>query len=351
MSARGRYRYLLGGAALCATAELVAALLSPRAAAAGWLIGFALASAVPVGSLVLLMIHRLTGGRWGEAVRPTLAAAAAAIPWLFLLILPLFIAIPLLYPWFGPAGGLERDVLAGYLNAPFFIARSLIALAGWSLLAILLPRHDGRRGQLLAAVGLVFHCTIIGAIGFDWLLSVAPPFASSSFGASLAVTQLIAALAFALLAAPLRTDDPVAGDLGGLLLALVLGLTYIDFMAVLVIWYGDVPETVAWFAARLAPAWRALAIASFVLGSLAPVVLLFSPRIRNNVRRLRLVAAGTLAGLACYHAYLLAPRFGVIALGPALLSVAATGLLLAALIAGGLRLGHPRNVPEAAHGR
>jgi hypothetical protein len=351
MNARERHRYLLAGAGLCAAGDLVVAFLSPRVAAAGWLIGFASCSAIPVGSLVLLMIHRLTGGRWGEAVRPTLEAAAATIPLLVVLILPLFVAIPVLYPWSGAADGVKPDVLAVYLNVPFFIARSLVALAGWSVLAILLPRYGGGRGQLLAAVGLAFHCAIIGAIGFDWFLSVAPPFGSSSFGASLAVTQLIAALAFALLITPVRTDDPVAGDLGGLLLALVLGLTYIDFMAVLVIWYGDVPKTVAWFAARMGPAWRAIAIASFLLGSLAPIASLLSPRVRNNPRPLRLVAATTLAGLVCYHAYLLAPPFGVVALLPAALAGGTIGLLLVALITGGWRLVDPGNVPGAAHGR
>ena len=46
----------------------------------------------------------------------------------------------------------------------------------------------------------------------------------------------------------LRLDEPATRDLGGLMLAVILGLIYIDFMAVLVIWYGDLPRKVDWFA-------------------------------------------------------------------------------------------------------
>src|SRR5262249_7472148 len=163
-------------------------------------------------------------------LRPTLAPIAATIPLLFALIVPLFVAIPALYPWARAAGDVKPDVLSAYLNTPLFVMRSLIALAGWTVLAYALPRLAGRRGRLLAPVGLVFHCVVTGGIGFDWILSLEPPFASSSFGASIVVTQLIAALAFSLVLAPEPDGDPVAGDLGGLLLAFVLGITYIDFM-------------------------------------------------------------------------------------------------------------------------
>jgi hypothetical protein len=322
---------LLGGAALLALGVLACAAFAPKAAAAGWLIGFAFWSEVSVGSLLLMMIHRLTGGRWGDALRPVLAPLAATIPLLFALVIPLFVAIPQLYPWARAAGDVKADVLAAYLNTPLFVTRSLIAIAGWSVLAYALPRFLDGRGQLLGAVGLVFHCVVIGGIGFDWILSLEPPFASSSFGASVAVTQLIAALAFALVLAPEPEGDPVAGDLGGLLLAFILGITYIDFMAVLVIWYGDVPRTAAWFVLRNRFPWMALAWASFVLGSLLPIGALFASTIRASRARLRIVGGCALVGLLVYHAYLVAPPFGPLALVPALLATLAIGLAVIAL--------------------
>jgi hypothetical protein len=333
-----RHGALLAGAALFAAGVVACALIEPRIAAAGWLIGFVFWSKIAVGSLLLMMIHRLTGGRWGFALLPVIEPLAATIPLLFVLVIPIFIAIRLLYPW---AGGLEvvkPDVLTAYLNVPWFIGRSLIALAGWSALALLLPRLAGPRGLLLAAVGLAFHCLVIGPIGFDWILSIEPPFASSSFGASLAITQLIAALAFALVLLHAADGDPAIADLGGLLLAFTLGITYVDFMAVLVLWYGDVPRTVAWFVVREPLPWSALAVASFLLVSLIPFGALILARVRQRRSALRVVAVGILIGLFCYDAYLLAPPFGAAALLPALLATIAIGLLIAALLAWPRRL-------------
>jgi hypothetical protein len=67
-------------AALATAALIVWAVFAPREAAAGWLIGFLFWSQIPVGSLVLSMIHTLTGGRWGFALRPVLAPAMPPFP-------------------------------------------------------------------------------------------------------------------------------------------------------------------------------------------------------------------------------------------------------------------------------
>jgi len=340
--AHSRRGHWFGAAAVLAAGVVICAVIAPRAAAVGWLVGFAFWSQVSVGSLLLMMIHRLTGGRWGEALWPVMEPMAATIPLFLLLVIPLFIAIPALYPWFHPAGDIKPDVLTHYLNVPFFVVRSMIVLAVWGVLALLLPRLDGPRGQLVAALGLVFHCLVIGPIGVDWFLGVTPPFASSSFGASVAVTQLIAALAFALVVAPVREGDPALADLGGLLLAFVLGITYIDFMAVLVIWYGDVPATSRWFVARMDASWRALAWAAFALGCVVPILSLFLARVRRGRGALRIVGASALIGLVCYDAYLVVPPFGTTALVPAALSIIAIGLLLVALLRGQRRLANTR---------
>jgi hypothetical protein len=103
-------------------------------------------------------------------------------------------------------------------------------------------------------------------------------------------------------------------------------------MAVLVIWYGDVPRTVAWFVARDHLPWTALAVAAFLLVSLIPFGALILARVRHSRSALRIVAAGVLVGLFCYDAWLVAPSFSAGAILSALLSTIAIGLLLAALL-------------------
>lgn len=331
----------LVGAAWAAVLLIAAALLEPKAAAAGWLVGFAFWVQILVGSLSLIMIHRLTGGRWGEVAAPVIEPATAAVPLLLLLAIPLFISIPTLYPWPHHPASIKTDVLSYYLNVPSFIVRTLLALIGWSTLALFLPRNNGRSGRFLAAHGLVFHALIISFVSIDWYLSLEAPFTSSSFGASVAVTQLIAAMACAVLLAPEAEGDENIRDLGALLLAFVLGITYIDFMAVLVIWYGDLPREEVWFVERNALPWPLFAAGAFVLVSIIPTFSLMLARVRRSRAALRLLGAGVLLGLALYDIYLIAPPFGATSLPAALLALSAIGLFLAASmpVVAGARLG------------
>lgn len=324
------------GAVWFALALIALAIFRPQAAAAGWLIGFTFWAQILIGSLTLIMIHRLTSGRWGEIIAPALEPAAAAVPLLLILAVPVFIAIPILYSWPGRPDAIKPDVLSYYLNTPSYIGRTLIALFGWSALALLLPRIAGRSGQLLAAFGLVLHALIISSVAVDWYLSLAAPFTSSSFGGSVAVSALVGALSWAALSASMPDDDPAVGDVGALLLATILGITYIDFMAVLVIWYGDLPREEIWFVARDRLPWSALAVAAFLLSSVLPVLALLVSRIRNRARPLRIVGGCVLVGLACYDAYLVAPSSPGFALLAAALATVGIGLALIGCFAGGI---------------
>jgi len=336
------------GAAWAAVLLIVAALLDPKAAAAGWLVGFAFWVQILVGSLTLAMIHRLTGGRWGELVAPIVEPATAAVPLLLPLAVPLFIAMPALYPWLGHAEAIKPDVVSYYLNVPAFIVRAVLALVGWSALALLLPRVNGHTGRLLAAQGLVFHALMISSVSIDWYLSLEAPFTSSSFGASVAVSALVGALAWAALAAPMPQDDPAIGDVGALFLATILGITYIDFMAVLVIWYGDLPREEIWFVERDRWPWAALAVAAFALTSLLPALALLLAKVRNARGPLRAVGASVLVGLACYDVYLIAPPAGGRASLAALIAIVGIGLALCGLYLNGVTTLIPVREPADA---
>jgi hypothetical protein len=310
---------------------LVAAYFSPKIAATGWLTGFTFWAQILSGSLALMMIHRLTGGRWGLIAAPVISSATAVVPALIFLAVPLFVAIPVLYPWSHGDGTIKPGVLSYYLNLFSFVLRSVVALLGWSALAWLIPRLSGAKGQLIAALGLVFYALTISSIGIDWYLALEAPFTSSSFGASVAITSLIAALAWIATVLPEQNDNPAIGDIGGLLLATILGLTYIDFMAVLVIWYGDLPREEAWFVEREHWPWLALGIAAFVLASQLPVLALLLSRIRNARKPLQRVGICTLIGIAIYTAYLIAPPAGAWALLTSLFAIVGIGLALVGL--------------------
>jgi hypothetical protein len=316
-------------AAIAAGLVAFLATVQIKPAAAGWLAAFVFWCGPPIGSLVWMMIHRLTGGRWGFALGQVFAPTAALVPLVAVLLIPVLLAMPALYSWMH-GGDLIPSVAHDYLNAPAFIIRSVVALVGWSVLALALPRLHGGGATLLAALGLVFYSVLISLVPVDWILSLEHPFISESFGASVAVTHLMAALAWAALLAPLESEA-VTSDLGALLLAMVLSITYIDFMALLVIWYGDLPDKVFWFTQRTHFPWSVLAYIAFICGSALPIILLLFARIRASRSALRIVGAIVLFGLAVYDIYLVVPPFGLMALLAAALAVLAIGCLLLAL--------------------
>jgi hypothetical protein len=316
---------MLAGAA----AMVIVAAFAPQSAAAGWLIAFIFVSAIPLGSLTWMMIHRLTGGRWGEQLGPLLMPAAASLPLFALLLVPVLIALPVLYAWTGAGAAVAPDVARLYLNVPLFVVRAVIALVGWSVLGLALPRLNGRAGMLAPGLGLIFHALMISLVSVDWILSAKPSFISTSFGASIAFMQMQAALAFAALRATDDIDEQAVRDLGGLLLATTLGLTYINFMAVLVLWYGDLPHKIDFILQRIVTPWRWLAIAAFVFASVLPILALLLARVRASRGALRLVALSIFAGLACYVAWLLAPAYGAWALLTAALATLTLGAVLA----------------------
>jgi hypothetical protein len=320
-------------AALAAAILVVVAVFAPRQAAAGWLLAFTYVAAFPLGSLALLMVHRLTGGRWGDALEPIVRPLALTTPLLVLLVIPVLVAAPILFPWpHGANGEITHSVRLIYLNVPSYAARSLLALAGWSVLAFILPEANNCAAPLIAGIGLVFYVIAINFVALDWVLAAEPPFFSTSFGASLAFTQILAALALAAIVAP---RGPSLPDLGALLLVVTLGITYTDFMAVLVMWYADVPSKVFWFLERVREPWLALAITAFVTTSLVPIAVLMFARVRKSRAALRCVGACSLAGLALYQTWLLAPAFGSATIIAALLAFVAMSALIAATVNGG----------------
>jgi hypothetical protein len=171
-----------------------------EALARGWLLAWIAFGTAPAGSLVLLLVHRITGGRWGEALGPCLRPVAALLPLVALGFLGVAVALPALYPWAADPGAVKPEVAALYLSPALFTARGAVALLGWAVLAGLML--SGRASRLVAGLGLAVYGLTISLVPVDWILSLEPRFTSSAFGAGFALHQLLAALALATIASP-----------------------------------------------------------------------------------------------------------------------------------------------------
>lgn len=357
MTAGGGFRHRARAFVLAGTAAAGVLALwglagpSPGTAIAGWLVGLLFWLGIALGAYTLLSVHALTGGLWLSALRPVLMPAAATLPVFGLLALPLLLDPPALYPWAADPSVVRDAVARWYLNLPGFVARGAVALAGWSVLAVLLLRTEARR-PAVGAAALVFHAVAITIVGVDWVLSLEPHFRSTVFGAALALTQVLSALAWCAMLEP----EPAggrgkAGDLARMLMAAALGAVYLGFAQFLVAWYGNLPRKAEWFLKREAAPWIWLEGASILLSTILPIAALLPRGMRRSPPGLAGVGAGVLVGVLLHTAWLVGPPFGPWTLLSAALGTVAVGGLWLALL-GGLvapRLAGPET-RRAAHG-
>ena len=201
----------------------VLAVIAPAAALRGWLIGFVFVSGLCLGPLAVVLIERLTGGRWGQAFAPELEPAARVTPLLLVFFVPILVGLPMIYTWAAAPGVVEPDVRRLFLNQPLYILRSLSVLVGWSLIAWRLPAIEGPRGRLGAGLGLAFHGVAMSVVAVDWILLPPPGWTSSDFGMDLVVQAFASAFAFAALQGRRRSADAPASDITGLMLATIIG--------------------------------------------------------------------------------------------------------------------------------
>lgn len=296
--------------------------------ARGWLVAWLVWSAVPVGSLVLVLIHRVTGGGWGKALAPALRPATALVPLAALTFVGVALSLPTLYPWAADPDMVKLGIAKLYLNPTLYDLRAAVALVGWSVMALLCLAD--RCGPLAAALGLSFYGLTISLVAVDWILSVEPHFTSSAFAAGIALHQILAALAWAAMVSPPGLDGEGASDLAGLILATLLGVLYMSLMSYIVAWYGDLPEKSVWYLKRGTGLWTAVLVASLMAGGLLPFIILLFGRIRQSPAALRVVGLLVLIGVALHFAWYVLPAYETGA-GPAA-ACAALGVALLALL-------------------
>ena len=301
----------IGIAVLLITAGLLAVLgrLIPIAPLLrGWLVAFAVVGSIPIGSMIWVLIHRLTGGEWGFAAAPVLRPAAAMSPMLIVAFAPVLVGLHQIYPWAADPTTIPADVAHWYLNGTSFLLRSLIALVGWSFLSLLFSAGLGSR--LLAGLGLAFFGLTISLVAVDWYLSLEPHYVATAFAAMIAIQQLLMALAVTALIGPPTIEGKVTGDLGALLIATLLGVVYLGFMTFVVAWYGDLPEKASWFLKRSSSGWLSVLITALAVGAVLPFGMLLMQRVRQSRQGLRIASALILFGTLLHFVWLLVPAFG-----------------------------------------
>lgn len=264
---------------------------------AGWLAALVLLAGWPLGSMALLMAHALTGGEWGETLRPALRLGVCALPVLLPLLLPYALGLPVLYDWArpGPHAGSPT-----YLDPGFFALRGAAYVAVWLGLAALVLR--GRSLGRVAPAGLFLLALTVSFAAIDTTMSLDVPFTSSIWGMVAGSGMVLLALAAAVLATPGRMPPGPRKVVARLLLALAILWTYLDFMQLLIVWQSNLPPDARWYAPRAEGLWGGVRIVLALGHSAVPILLLLSPRWQLSPAVLRFVA-GLLVAMAVLRSW------------------------------------------------
>ncbi len=251
--------------------------LDPAAFALGWVAALSFWLAWPAGSLALLMIHALTGGRWGEAIAPGLRLGVATLPLLLPALVPLLLLAPALYPWARPGPLLYN---AFYLNPPFAAGRLLVYPVSWFGLGWLVLRPNSLAD--IAPAGLMLLAVTFTFATIDLTMSLDPKFNSSIYGLIALAGAGLMALSIGILAVAMTVDEVMLPDLGRLLLGTVVLWIYLDFMQLLIIWESDLASDAPWYVVRSTGFWGIAALVVAIGHFLLPFGLLLSRRQRRS---------------------------------------------------------------------
>lgn len=329
-------RMAVVAAAIGAVGSLLGLILAPGAFAFGWLAALSFWLGWPLGSMALLLIHALTGGRWGQVLRPQLVAGTGGVVLVLPFVLPLPFLLRTLYPWSRPDA--QASLHNGfYLNLPFFYVRSVLYLVVMLALAAMIlgaeRRGEPARLRRIAPAGLILLALVVTFGAIDLTMSLDPAFKSSVYGLLVGTEAVLLALSVAVFAAAFAPLAPDHGRvLGKLLLALVVLWAYLDFMQILIVWQSDLPDEAGWYLPRVSGTWAYVAGAIAILHFALPFLLLLAPRLQRSPAALAFVT-GMLIAAEMLRAWWLVLPAGRHAIGPvalaAMLAVVGLGVRIA----------------------
>jgi hypothetical protein len=271
-----------------------------------------------LGCLAILMVHYLAGGAWGAILRRALESGMRTLPLMVILVAPLLFGLRALYIWARPEAVADDELLRHkslYLNIPFFMVRLAVYFIAWLAIAYLVNRWSqqqeqvtdqaardviDRRLALLSGLGLAVYGVTMSFAALDWVMSLEPYWYSTIFGIMILVGQLLGALAFAVVVSSLLANDELPSkvispgrlhDIGNLLVTAVLFWAYIAFSQFLIIWAGNLPDEVLWYMHRMHGGWQWIGVSLALFQFALPFLLLLQQNIKENARRLGMIAA------------------------------------------------------------
>ena len=270
--------------------------------------------------MFLLILTNIVGASFVTPYRRVLEALTASIPYLCLLMLPIFGGIHILYEWSHTDVVMNDPILMqkiAYLNTPFFIGRTLVILFIWSFMSRYLVKkfklqemnpHLSDKIQLdlvgpSALMMIIFALTFCFS-SFDWLMSLEPHWFSTIFGIFTFSGLLVSGFSFVALVIIFlqekgyllkEMNENHYHDIGKFMFGFSTFWAYIWFSQYLLIWYANIPEEVRYFFDRFAY-YKYTFLPMLIINFLLPLLVLVSSSIKRNYKVVTTMAVLVILG-------------------------------------------------------
>jgi len=261
-----------------------------------------------LGSLGILLLNHTVGGKWGMVIRRLCEAASRTLPYMAILLIPIVLSIPVLYPWARPEALHDANIQAkaAYLNVPFFLARVPIYFVVWTFYAWRLSKMSAIQDETgderiignmraISAPGLVVFVFVTTFAFIDWVMSLEPHWFSTIYGVMFLIGQVLESFAFLIALAIVLSKvshlkeyltTQHLHDLGNLMFAFMVLWAYLSFSQFLIIWAGNLPEENPWYLSRLRGGWGWVALSLVIFHFATPFVLLLMRKTKRHADRL-----------------------------------------------------------------
>jgi hypothetical protein len=232
---------------------------------------------ISLGTLAFYAIQRAAQAGWSPLLfRVMEGITGYLLPGgLIVLAILLFSALHFnhMFIWMDPEVVEHDEIIknkSGYLNIPFFLARGVFYLAGWSLyryfsrkFSIAQDKANDNSNHVknfkISAGFLAFFIVTESMMSWDWIMSIDPHWFSTLFGWYVFASMVVSAITvIALLTIFLKSmgylekvNHNHMHDLAKFMFGFSVFWSYLWFSQFMLIWYANIPEEVTYFITRL----------------------------------------------------------------------------------------------------
>lgn len=271
-----------------------------------------------VGGLFFTAIQWATNAMWSAPVRRISESFTAYLPFVLISFIVLVFGLHEIYEWTHLEVVVKDHILSGktsYLNTPFFIIRTILAVGLWVFFARKLVGNSIAQDSMpvgseasnrivgqnrkLAPAFLILFAMSFTLLSFDLIMSLQPHWFSTIFGVYCFAGLFYSVLAMtAAVTIVLRRKGVLNGiindnhihDLGKFMFAFTVFWAYIGFSQFMLIWYANLPEETGYYILRFQGHWKEISIFLLVGKFLVPFFFLLPRDAKRNEKRVFRVA-------------------------------------------------------------